>query len=245
MKVPGLLVRALAAPESWYAAGLPVQGFPATPDEIAAAAELWDTAAGFCRQKGKLQSEVAVQIICLHHADGPARMMKNGAKWMPMVGLGVFPNEPPPTIWAPADFEDLAPGEMPRPLMHQVLRITAGQEERDGARRALLGLGTIVQVWRSEVGQPLLNAWSEVLVPPITDPAFLGFPVYVPLLSAASLAVASAPQLEEWLAGARFYIRESNEDRMMLFLSREPLDPLFEACGGRAIRAEGGWRFPS
>lgn len=245
MTAQDLFVRALPAPESWFAASLPVQGFPATAGEIAAADRLWNAVAGYQRQQSRLKSEVVVQIICLHHADGPARMMKNGAKWMPMVGLGVFPNDPPPTIWAPADFEDLGPGEMPRPLMHQVLRITAGQEERDAARRALLGLGTIVEIWHRDVDQPLLNAWKELLVPPITDPAFLGFPVYVPLLRAASVETASATQLEEWLAGARFYVRESNEDRMILFLSPEPLDPLFQACGGRRVPEEGGWRFSS
>jgi hypothetical protein len=61
-----------------------------------------------------------------------------------------------------------------------------------------------------------------VLLPSIQEDGLRAFPLYVPLLTAASLTH-SPEQLNTWLGPVDVYLRESPQDKGLLVLSRAPL----------------------
>ena len=70
----------------------------------------------------------------------------------------------------------------------------------------------------------------KVLLPPIEEEGLKAFPLYVPLLTAASLS-ASAEQLDTWLGAVDVYLRESPQDKGLLIVSRQPLEKKLLAAG--------------
>ena len=237
-----LKVISLAAP--WEAHLLSVSGFPAPESELSPAQLFLQNLSGILAGQGGLASEVFVQFNQLHRRDGPARFGAYVRAWMPRVGLGAFPDEPPPAGYTKEDFEGLAPGEKPRPLMHQLFRITTSQQARDQARDVMLGLGTVVQVWISGKTEVFLDRGRQLLLPPIKDPMLTAFTFYVPLFRVKTLAGASTAQLEDWFCGASVYIRESAEDNAILIASREPLESIFKQLGGKFDdREKPVWQF--
>lgn len=177
-----------------------VSGFPLPAEEAAAAGELWrNLTAGRA-------SELFVQFAPLALGDGAARVMANAAKWRPEIGLGVWPDQPPPRGYTREDFENLGLDEQPRRLDYQVLRV-AGPEARD----TMLGSGALLEIVTPDGNQFLARA-RELLRTAIQDPTFASFPLYVPLLRAG-------PLQPEWLCGASLYLRESVEDRAILVVT--------------------------
>jgi len=172
---------------------------------------------------GSLSLEIFVQLMQLHWGGGPEKLAQHGREWLPMLGLGVWPDREPPRFWTMEDFKDLTPGEKPRTLMDQVFRISAPTEARLNARDVLLGLGTIVQIITPETTEVFLRRARSVLLPPITDPSYTCFPFYVPLLEAKSIVSARMEEIENRLCGASVYVRESKQDNGVLIVSRDPL----------------------
>ena len=232
----------LSAP--WEGHLLSVSGFPVPEPELSSAQLFLQNLSGTLAGQGGLASEVFVQFNQLHRGDGPARLAANVRAWMPQSGLGAFPDEPPPAGYTKEDFEDLAPGEKPRPLVHQLFRITTSQQARDQAQDVMLGLGTVVRAWISGKTEAFLDRGRQLLLPPIKDPMFTAFPFYVPLFQLKTLAGARPAQLDDWFCGASVYIRESAEDNAILIASREPLEPIFKQLGGKFDdREKPVWQF--
>jgi hypothetical protein len=148
-----------------------------------------------------------------------------------MLGLGVWPDRSAPTIWTPRDFEDLMPGEAPRTVMYQVLRVTANDSEtRTAARQIMLGLGTVLQIGYVE-NTNIIEEGRRTLLPNITDASFTCFPFYVPLLDMKAVTSSTADQLDLWACGGSLYIRESTEDRGLLIISKQRLDAMLQNIG--------------
>jgi len=178
-----------------------------------------------------LRPEVFLQFAQLHVGDRAAMLSEHAGVWRPQQGLGVFPDRKPPTLWTVEEFMDLEPG--PRSvLVHQVFHVQAGPEASQDARDRMLGAGVVVQIMTAEGSDALLQKGKELLLPPIQEPTFRAFPLYIPLLEKRSFARAKAPQVSEWLCGATVYIRESAEDEAILIVSREPLGPVLRELGG-------------
>lgn len=174
--------------------------------------------------------ETFIRFAHLHLGDGPSRLSSHGREWMPMMGLGVWPDREPPTTWKLEELQDLAPGEKVPPLMDIVLRVTGSPEARSQARDVMLGLGTVIQLVSAIDTEGLLAATGKLLRPAIQDPSLTAFPFYMPLLEAKSVAEASASQLDAWSCGIDAYIRESPEDSGILILARS-LQPTLVQIG--------------
>ena len=219
----------------WEACLLPLSGFPMPVEEVERVRGLLQGFSRAAAARWKLAAEVFILVPQLVNGDAGSRLSKHGREWIPALGLGVWPDRGPPTVWTKEDFENLGFGDMPRTLMYQVFRVTTGPEARENARNVMLGAGTVIQMMTSAGSEALLQAGREVLLPPIQDPAFTSFPFYMPLLEGKSFAGAKAEQLDRWLCGATVYVRESAEDQAILIASREPLRPVLESLGGRLL----------
>ncbi|HEY6370007.1 MAG TPA: hypothetical protein VIX37_05470, partial [Candidatus Sulfotelmatobacter sp.] len=179
----------------------------------------------------------------LHIGDGSARFSQHGREWMPALGLGVWPDREPPTLWTKQYFQSLTGDENPRPLMYQVYRLTAGS--KDKARNTMLGLGTVLQIMTRDNADAVLERMRAQLRAPIKHPSFTSFPFYVPLLEGKSVGGIPDERLQAWCCGASVYLRESVEDRAILIASSEPVTPMLRELGGQFQDGpEHEWRIP-
>ncbi|HUA20141.1 MAG TPA: hypothetical protein VMB25_15440 [Bryobacteraceae bacterium] len=226
----------IATPEPWQSAVLPLSSFPTPVEELgpvrAFVGELVRRLAASAPTV-----ETFIQFESLHLADGASHVSRNGRQWMPMMGLGVWPDREPPKIWTVEEFQELVPGEKPRPLMNIALRVTGAREARHQARDVLVGRGTIIQLFANLDSEKLLANARELLLPPIQDPSFKAFPFYIPLLEAKSVSGASSHQLDAWSCGAHTYIRESVEDHGVLIVSKS-LEEALRGLGAKLSETE-------
>jgi hypothetical protein len=178
-----------------------------------------------------------------YEGGGSMRLSSHGREWLPRLGLGVWPDRQPPTIWTKEDFRNLAPGEKPRTLMDQVFRITKSHEARVDAADTMLGLGAIVQVFTRDSGEEYLKKARALLLPPIKDPSYTCFPFYIPLLELKSMTGAASEKVESWFCGASVYMRESVEDKGVLLASSQPFDAVLRSLGGQPEQGtEPAWK---
>lgn len=244
---PVVLLNTIALPPPWEGLLLPVSGFPVPESELLPAQWFFRRLTRVIRKEMALSPEVFIQMAHLvYEGGGSIRFSDHGREWLPKLGLGVWPDRPPPTIWSKEDFRNLAPGEKPRTLMEQVFRITKSDEAKENAADTMLGLGTIVQILTRDSTEVFLRKAREVLLPPIKDPSYVCFPFYIPLLEQKSIAGATLEKLESWLSGASLYIRESVEDVGILIMSGETLVPFLKSLGGRLQQGdESVWQVPT
>jgi len=218
-----IVLRAVKAAAPWEAYLLPVSGFGIPEEELIPVKAFLQQLTATLLQDGSLSLEVFIQLMQLHWGGGPERLAAHGREWLPMLGLGVWPDREPPRFWTMEDFKNVTPGEKPRTLMDQIFRISTTIEARLDACSVLLGLGTIVQMMTVDSSDVFLERARSVLLSPITDPSYTCFPFYLPLLEAKSIASHSAEEIETWLCGASVYVRESKQDNGILIVSRDPL----------------------
>ncbi len=228
----------------WEAVFLPVPVFPIPAENMASLRKL----VGACRQvflkRGQLPSEVFLQTNRLGKL-GSARLARHAREWMPELGLGVWPDQPPPALPTAADFEDLGPQEKPRPMMYEVMQITGEASTKQLALAAMLGTGAVLEAVTPAGGETFLEQTKALLLPPIKEPGLRRYPFYVPILERKTLESAGPEQLDKWFCGASAYIRESAQDKGILIVSREPLTPLLEGLGGEFLKTpEPQWRIP-
>jgi hypothetical protein len=239
-----MVLKVIPRQPPWEALILPAS-FPMADPETASARRFLSRLTAALAQEWKLKWEVFLQFTELHQRDGTQRLTDHGKEWIPGVGLGVWPDRPPPTIWTREVMEQLKEGESPPTLMYQVFRVTTGLEARDKARDVMLGLGTVIQIMTTDDTDAFLGKTRRVLLPPIQDPAFTCFPYYIPMFGAASLQSATAAQMEEWSCGAMVYIRESYHDKGIVIGSRQGLGPVLQKMDGRFSKdPEPAWQMP-
>lgn len=224
---------------------LPVSGFPIPEPELARIREFLQGLSDRVIAKSRLSLEIFVQLAQLSLADGARRFSAHAPNWQPEMGLGVWPDREPPSLWAKEDFLNLGPGEKPRRVTYHVFRVTA-LPSRAEARDVMFGLGTVIQIMTRDDSPSLLRAAREVLLPMIKEPAFRSFSYYAPLLDRNSLTAATAQQVQAWFCGSSLYIRESFEDTAILIASLQPLDTVLSEMGGQPSGdSAGNWLFES
>jgi hypothetical protein len=151
---------------------------------------------------------------------GSARLVERTREWMPEMGLGVWPDRDPPTLWTHADFADLGPGERIRPLMYQVMPIAGAGPNKRMALGVMLGVGAALEIVMPDDGEAFFEQSKALLVPPIKERALLSFSIYIPLFERKSCESAAPEQLDSWFCGASAYMRESVEDNGVLIVSK-------------------------
>ena len=242
---PAIQLIAQPAPEPFSCFLLPVKQFPIPSELRIRVFEFVERFVAAVQKAGSLQLEFFLQFTQLHHEDGPVMLSRRGTEWLPQLGLGVWPDRDPPKMWTVEDFRNLAPGEMIRPLMHQLFRITTDSEARCRARDAFFGTGAGLQISMRKGDEGLLNRATELLLPRMTEPSFQAFEYYVPLLDASSVAGATTDDLESWLCGAQLYVRESVEDCGLLIVSCVRLEEILRDLGALASRDNMQWELPA
>lgn len=237
-------LRAVNAPAGWDAWLLPVSAFPMPEDELEPVKRFCESVSVALMNQRSLNLETLIQMEKLHLGDGADRLADNGREWIPAIGLGVWPDRDPPTLWTREEFEALDVNEMPRTLMYQVFRVTTEQPARHAARDRMIGLGTVLEIFTRDDSEKFLERAREFLLPPIKEKSFNCFPFYASLLEAKSFSNASPEQLNDWFCGADAYLRESPEDEGILIAARDSLDELFGSLKGtRESEPEPAWTF--
>jgi len=214
----------------WEAVFWAVSRFPIPAEEIAPLRKLVGAFRQAFLKRGQLPSEVFLQTNRLGKL-GSARLSRHAREWMPELGLGVWPDQPPPALPSAADFEDLGPEEKPRPMMYEVMKITGEASTKQFALAAMLGTGAVLEAVTPDGGEAFLKQTKALLLPPIKEPGFRRYSFYVPIIEIKSLGAATAQQLDSWLGGASAYIRESVQDQGILIIARAPLAPLLKDLG--------------
>jgi hypothetical protein len=163
-------------------------------------------------------------------------------EWRPQVGLGVWPDRPPPDLWKITDLFRMAGGER-IPLMYQVSRITAGPKESSQSLQLLLGTGMPMAILHAGSSDELLARYKDTYLPTIKQANLRILPFYVPLLDLKSLQKAHADDLSKWLGGARFYLRESPTDNAILLVTDSDLSMLLTRSGAKRDDSQ-HWSLP-
>lgn len=239
-----LELRSVEAPAEWesWVAGISEQP---VRDSSSKALRAW-----FCRlvedslKTSGLSAEIALQINELHLNEGAEILEENCVKWLPQMGLGIFPDQDPPRPWTPEDFEavEMDPAAKVRTLMHQVMRLAGAPEDRLSAREEMPGRGAYVEMHARRSDDDLLEALTAASQDKIADRMFSGFPFLFPLLNSRSLATLTGDDLERRLAGAEFYARDSASDGGLFLARKGGMTDLFETLGGER-QENGTWKF--
>jgi hypothetical protein len=196
----------------WREAGWKVQeALFADPDRVIAGLQMWR----------------------LHLGGGADLLSRKAREWMPEFGVGVWLDQPAPTLWTEREFLTHPPGSPMRPPIYQFIRI-----------RPAIGLG---EAWQQLCGTGCWLAFS-VQGPPdsflsseapvyrnwIAEPSIQAFDLYVPLLRLRSVESPMFASRSRHLTGVSRYVRESDEDGGLLIYSDTPLEPLLSVLG-RAV----------
>jgi hypothetical protein len=222
---------------------VPVSGFPMQDWEARRYRVLISRLTEMASRRWDLSVEVFVQFAQLSLGDAAARFSSHVREWVPTLGLGIWPDRTPPSLWTQDEFMDLGMSETPRKVSYKVLRVTT-QKGRDEAPEAMLGLGTIVQIMVPRARNVFLTNTRIVFLPTIKEPMFRKSAFYLPLIDRGTLEKAVDNDLLTWLCGGAVYIRESTEDSALLILSREPLAPVLHELGGKFVSESAAWTVP-
>lgn len=202
---------------AWKVFSLPVSLFPMPEAELPVARSFVQKLITAFENEHKLQLETFVQVTELHQGNGVDRLSRNGAKWIPAIGLGVWPDRPVPGLWTVEMVQELKVGENPPTSFFNVFRVTAqGMAIRREACDTMLGLGSILFTMNPGGSEEYLSRTRQVLFPLLPPPIYTSFPFYVPMFDASSLRNASEQQLDTWCCGSSLYVRESHNDGAIL-----------------------------
>jgi hypothetical protein len=226
----------LEAPESFEAAFIPMDQFSAGSEDFRRLHLFLGGWIDKLAAQHHLTASSWIQMTNLHQGDTAQQLSKNGARWRPELGLGVWPDREPPRLWTQADFQELSLGQPPPALMHTVFHLSKGDQAAKDAWEQLFGSGTLVYALLSTTAQEFHQTMTDELLPLIREEALRGYPFYMPLLDGKSLQTAcgrhvgrqakpvspTETPLYKWMGVARFYVRESAEDKGLFILTSLP-----------------------
>ena len=219
----------LPCPAPYNACLIRTSELPVANEELETLSSLVGSLTAFASATWHLQFEVFAQLT--QFSRGKEALRKYREAWRPALGLGIWPDRPSPMLWTREDFINLGPDEKPRPLMYQLLRVTAAGAARHEASGALLELGSMVQVMMPDPAL-FFNYSKQVLLAKVTEPILRAYPFYVPLLETKSItACEDSYELKERLCGASIYLRQSNEDGGLVVVSEHSLDTFWDRLG--------------
>jgi hypothetical protein len=168
------------------------------------------------------RSAIFLQGEALHEAAMVNRLTEQAAEWMPDLGLGIRPGNPPHLL-RPEDLSKLRWNEFPKPQHATLFHLTEeGAAFRSGIP-AYCGSGALLSCLLDVPVETYLARQRALWLPTIAEPAFRAHPFYVPLLGAPELQE-SAQKLQAWTGDVRVYLRESAEDHGMLLFCSNPDD---------------------
>jgi hypothetical protein len=224
--------RLLAIPaDGWDAWLAPVSGFNTPEQESARVHSVVAAIRDSLIDSWRLNHEAFIQLEQFEDKQARAIFAAKAREWLPEIGLGVWPDRPPPAAWTKEELS-APPGERIRPLMFNVFQISTSVAARRSAVATLFRFGSMLEVLSRGSAAWLFEQMTAVLKRPIVDPSYTCFSYYVPLLEAKSIQSATRKQLDEWCSGIDLYMRQSFEDKGVLILSRESIVPALTKLGG-------------
>jgi hypothetical protein len=244
MQAITITIEPISVPHPCSAVFLRTGKFPVAEAEKQVLRSFWTRLSNAISAQLRLNLEVFLQLEFIR--DGREIYDQHATDWASTIGLGVWPNRPPPEPRRVADAFKIAQyaqrmGRFP-PLMYSVLRIGGEPRARAAAGSLLLGTGMVVGMWATEGGEEFLHHTREELLPPIKSKNFRNFSFYMPLLDFASLRDRQLGELERWLCGSSLYMRESPDDNATIMLATMPLVPLLEEAGAKPTDS-GRWLY--
>ena len=220
-------VRALGRQHDFYAYVLPTGDYPVATSErerylgiLADSLETLDALDGG-------SPENLLQVWKLHHEGASKQVSINGRAWIPVTGVGVWPDREPPHVWTVEEFSQFEPGKVPRPPIFMVFRLKGAREQRENVLPLMGGRGAMIQAGVAGDLEAFYQQCSQYFRDFIVEPLHLAYPFFFPLLEAKTLPALSAEVSERVLGGLRYYVRESPEDNGVFILSRSDLGPAF------------------
>jgi len=177
-----------------------------------------------CCHEGFIQGQFKERASTHLFADSARR-------WLPEIGLGVWPNRELPRMLNEYDFENFDQSAGISVPIYSTYRVMGDAGVKLDAMRTMMGTGSTLQILGTGSSEYLLTSLSQVLLAAITDRVYRIFSLYVPLIELAALDNPVAELTADCLAGIRLYIRESWEDKGILVISRDPLAEAFEHLG--------------
>lgn len=175
--------------------------------------------------------EILLHIWQLHHEDGSQQLSKNGRAWAPVIGMGIWPHHPPPTLWTKEELDNLAPGEVPRPPLFMVARLKESPKRRSEILSLMGGRGTVIEFGVQGDVEIFYRQCQEYFRTFITEPIHAAYPFFFPLMDAQTLPSSTPELVARILGSVRDYLRESPEDGGILLLSRNEFHRYFEELG--------------
>ncbi len=219
----------LHAPEGWFAVLVPLAPLPLPIRYRPAYRRALEILVS--RLRGSDQRSVILELEHLHKEGAIRDVSRNGARWIPEMGLGVEPGAAPPKLWSFAELSERSVDDPFPPLIRNVMHLEGDERAMQHAVQTMAGTGALLQVVHPVPVETMLEEWKAALLPPIQEEALRAFPLYVPLLSAAALRNVDQATLSVWLGHAHAYLRESTEDRGLLVIARRPLDTPLAGTG--------------
>lgn len=220
-------------------AGLPFQAPLAYPERLTAWRHVATTLARRLSTVGRL--DLSIDLLSMNY-EGTKKISAHGAAWMPVPGLGIWPQGRSPHFLATDDVYAMDPQKPYVPPFHPSLRV--GEESgRASCWEVLLGYGGLVALFQELPVTEFVPKSREVFVPMIDEVAFHAYPEYLPLLD-AKVSEADPAAIAQWLCGAKAYLRDSPQDGGLLIVSREPIDTIFSDLKFAPARQAGLFEAP-
>jgi hypothetical protein len=171
-----------------------------------------------------------LQMWHIHHQNGAAVLAANGQAWQPDFGVGVWLDQPPPALWTAEEFEQLGPGDPVRPPIFSAIRLCAQRLDREAVWRSMGGRGCYMEFLVASDPETFLAQQAPAYQRWIEEEIIRAHPFFVPLVSAASLHSDLLASRLLHLDSVVAYARESQEDRGLLVLVRQPMEQRIAAA---------------
>lgn len=171
-----------------------------------------------------------LQMWRLHLGGGAGLLSQKAREWMPEFGVGVWLDQPAPTLWTEEEFLMHPPGSPMRPPIYQFIRIRPANGHLE-AWRQMSGKGCWLAFSVQGPADSFLSSEASAYRSWIAEPAIQAFDFYVPLLRLRSAENPLFASRSRHLAGVTRYVRESDEDGGLLIYSDAPLEPLLSVLG--------------
>ena len=225
-----LEARPMAVATPWYAYVVPLHALPLEPDRRPILRESMTRLVAALRETAKERS-VFLLLDELYKDNAIREISRYGRQWRPEMGLGLRPEAEPPRYWTEKDLTDRDYDSQLPALKHTVAQLDTDEAGAAHACEIMSGTGGLIQILHTCSTADLIEAWNHTFVPGIEEEGLAAYPIYVPLLTTASLTNTETGTLDCWMGRADVYVRESASDKALLLVSRFALDAHLRACG--------------
>ncbi len=222
--------RWLSSTEGLDVAILPAPVFPLPGGVKHPICSVVESIRGAMQRKTRAEIEVFFQMTTLH-IGGNVLVSANAKEWWPEYMMGVRPGNPPRMLRHEEVAEIDPTGPFPY-TFHPVFHVTRA-EGRTHCVGVLSGFATLVTLVTHTKFDDFIEEMEKQFLDKIEEPLFRSVPKYLPLIDAPSAIAAGPALVEQWLAGAHLYIRESFDEKGIVIISREPLQPILDELQAR------------